>query len=318
MSSVIVGAAIGAVVGGVSSIYGIKSGNRNQIKAFKKQMQYLQMNYNYNQAALDRQERSMYDSAVSELFSLSMNAYQNNAQVEAALAETGTEGRSSKKIEQTIHGQTARQQTAIKESYTQEVWDVRGRKDALYISTKADVEQAKDTLKSNLVGGLPAFMQVLSSAAQGAAMGAATAGAGSALGSALSSSTTSALGSTAVNTAGSGPLVASGVQTSLGSGFLSSAGYSTITGATGAITTGSMTGSLASGASSGLAGGLGSGTLATQVASTGTTTSGASSSFLANFNTAMAKYQPYINMYNNFSKIGNALYTNTRRGGYYY
>lgn len=201
MSSVIVaGAAIGAVVGGVSSIYGIESGNRNQIKAFKKQMQYLQMNYNYNQAALDRQERSMYDSAVSELFSLSMNAYQNNAQVEAALAETGTEGRSSKKIEQTIHGQTARQQTAIKESYTQEVWDVRGRKDALYISTKADVEQAKDTLKSNLVGGLPAFMQVLSSAAQGAAIGAATAGVGSALGSAFSSSTSTAL-NTGANTA---------------------------------------------------------------------------------------------------------------------
>lgn len=205
MSSVIVaGAAIGAVVGGVSSIYGIESGNRNQIKAFKKQMQYLQMNYNYNQAALDRQERSMYDSAVSELFSLSMNAYQNNAQVEAALAETGTEGRSSKKIEQTIHGQTARQQTAIKESYTQEVWDVRGRKDALYISTKADVEQAKDTLKSNLVGGFPAFMQVLSSAAQGAAMGAATAGVGSALGSAFSSSTSTALNTgadTALNAA---------------------------------------------------------------------------------------------------------------------
>lgn len=327
MSSVIVaGAVIGAVVGGGSSLMGIKRGNRSQIKAFKKQMQYLQMNYNYNQAALDRQERSMYDSAMVELFNLSVNAHQNNAQIEAALAETGTEGRSSKKIEQTVHGQTARQETAIKEAYTQQVWDVRGKKDALYISTKADVDQSKDVLRSNLVGGLPAFMQVLNSAAQGAAIGAATAGAGSALGSALSSgastATTSALGSAAANTTGSGALVAGGVQTSLGSGFLSSAGYSTLTGATGAgagaITTGSMTGSLALGASSGLADGLGSGTLATQVASTGTATSGASSSFLANFNTAMAKYKPYINMYNSFSKIGNALYTNTRRGGYYY
>lgn len=313
MSSVIVaGAVIGAVVGGGSSLYGIKKGNRSQIKAFKKQMQYLQMNYNYNQAALDRQERSMYDSAMVELFNLSVNAHQNNAQIEAALAETGTEGRSSKKIEQTIHGQTARQETAVKESYTQQVWDVRGKKDALYISTKADVEQSKDLLRSNLVGGLPAFMQVLNSAAQGAAIGAATAGAGSALSSSASTATTT----------GSGALVAGGAQTSLGSGFLSSAGYSTLTGATGAgtgaITTGSMTGSLALGASLGLAGGSGSGTLATQVASTGTATSGASSSFLANFNTAMTKYQPYINMYNNFSKIGNVLYTNTRRGGYYY
>lgn len=204
MSSVIVaGAVIGAVVGGGSSLYGIKKGNRNQIKAFKKQMQYLQMNYNYNQAALDRQERSMYDSAMVELFNLSLNAHQNNAQVEAALAETGTEGRSSKKIEQTIHGQTARQETAVKEAYTQQVWDVRGKKDALYISTKAEVDQSKDVLRSNLVGGFPAFMQVLSSAAQGAAIGAATAGVGSALGSTLNAGASTALNagaSTAVNT----------------------------------------------------------------------------------------------------------------------
>lgn len=292
MSSVIVGAAIGAVVGGVSSLYGIKSGNRNQIKAFKKQMQYLQMNYNYNQAALDRQERSMYDSAVSELFSLSMNAYQNNAQVEAALAETGTEGRSSKKIEQTIHGQTARQQTAIKESYTQEVWDVRGRKDALYISTKADVEQAKDTLKSNLVGGLPAFMQVLSSAAQGAAMGAATAGAGSALGSAFSSST-----STALNTGANTALNAANTTVTTVA--------NTATNTAGGVAASKMAVDAISRASP----------VVTQTASTGANTG---VGFLARFNTAYAQNKPWIDFFDKIGKLGSYYNTNTRRGGYYY
>lgn len=193
MSGVVigVGAAIGAVVGGGSSIVGMKKANRSQIKAFKKQMEYLQKNYNYNQAALDRQEKSLYDSALAEMFAMSFNAYQNNAQIESALAETGVEGRSQEKVMQTVRGQSARQETATKEAYENEVWNIRGQKDALYIQTKVDVEQARDQLKGNLIGGSQAFMQFLGSAAQGAAIGAATAGIGSAVGGALAGGTAS-------------------------------------------------------------------------------------------------------------------------------
>lgn len=192
MSGVVigVGAAVGAVVGGGSSIYGMNKQNRNTLAAFKKQMKYLQTNYNYNQAALDRQERSMYDNALGELFTLSLNAYQNNSQIEAAIAETGLEGRSQEKIEQTIRGQTARQETATKEAYMMDVWNVRSQKDALYIQTKASVEQARDNLNNNLIYGSKAFQQFLGSTLQGAAIGAATAGfAGAATGAIGASST---------------------------------------------------------------------------------------------------------------------------------
>ena len=287
MSGVVigVGAVIGAVVGGGSSIYGIKKGNRNQIKAFKKQMQYLQMNYNYNQAALDRQERSMYDSAMVELFNLSLNAYQNNAQIEAALAETGTEGRTSEKIKQTIHGQTERQNTAVKEAYTQQVWDVRGKKDALYISTKADVEQSKDVLRSNLVGGLPAFMQVLNSAAQGAAIGAATAGAGSALGSAFNA----------------------GANTALNAGANTALNAATNTAANTAVNT--TAGAMAVDAISSAA------PTVTQTVSTGAKAGG---SFIARFNTAYAQHKPWIDFFDKIGKIGSYYDSNFKRGGYYY
>ena len=183
MSGVVIGAAVGAVVGGGSSIIGMNKQNRSTVGAFKKRMQYLQMNYNYNQAALDRQERSMYDNALGELFALSLNAYQNNAQIEAAIAETGLEGRSQEKIGQVVKGQTERQETATKEAYMMGVWDVRSQKDALYIQTKASVEQAKDNLDNSLIYGSRAFQQFLGGAIQGAAMGAAMGGAaGSALG----------------------------------------------------------------------------------------------------------------------------------------
>ena len=190
MSSVIVaGAIIGGVIGGGSSINSISKQNKQKTKAFLKQMEYLQRNYNYNQAALDRQERSRYDSALVDLFTMSLNSYQNNSQLEAALAETGTEGRSSEKIMQTVRGQTARQATSYKEAYLNDVWNIRGQKEALYISTKAEVEQAKDQLSASYIHGSQAFGQFVNGVAMGAALGAATAGAASAVGGAIGGQT---------------------------------------------------------------------------------------------------------------------------------
>lgn len=183
MSSVIVaGAIIGGVIGGGSSINSISKQNKQKTKAFLKQMEYLQRNYNYNQAALDRQERSRYDSALADLFTMSLNSYQNSSQLEASLAETGTEGRSSEKIMQTVRGQTARQVTSYKEAYLNDVWNIRGQKEALYISTKAEVEQAKDQLSASYIHGSQAFGQFVNGVATGAALGVATAGGASALG----------------------------------------------------------------------------------------------------------------------------------------
>lgn len=233
-----VGSAVGAVTFGGSSIYGMKKQNRNALAAFKKQMEYLQINYNYNQAALDRQERSMYDNALGELFALSLNAYQNNSQVEAAIAETGLEGRSQEKIKQTVRGQTARQETATKEAYMMDVWNVRSQKDALYIQTKASVEQARDNLNNNLIYGSKAFQQFLGSTIQGAAVGAATAGfAGSAIGAAGAGASGAGAGVDAIS--GAAPTVAKGA--SAGSlGVLKGAGAIN-TGST--LTLGSTTGS---------------------------------------------------------------------------
>lgn len=244
MSGVVigVGAAVGAVIGGGSSLHGISKQNRSMVKAFKKQMHYLQLNYNYNQASLDRQERSMYDSALGELFSLSLNAYQNNSQIEAAIAETGLDGRSQDKIKQTISGQTLRHETATKESYLNDVWNVRFQKDALYIQTKASVKQARDNLNNNLIGGSRAFQQFLGGAITGAAMGAATAGIGSAVGGALGGAAGGAGAVTAESFLASYGISASAVPT-LGASTMTSTGASTIA-STGASTGGSFLGNV--------------------------------------------------------------------------
>lgn len=316
MSGVVigVGAAVGAVVGGAGSLYGISKQNRSMVEAFKKKMHYLQLNYNYNQASLDRQERSMYDSALGELFSLSLNAYQNNSQIEAAIAETGLDGRSQDKIKQTISGQTLRQETATKEDYLNDVWNVRFQKDALYIQTKASVEQARDNLNNNLIGGSRAFQQFLSGSITGAAMGATTAGIGSAVGGALGGATAS----TATGALGGGAGAAGGAGAVTAESFLASYGISASTvptlGASTMASTGASTGSLAAlggagaVASTGMSGASSSASIA----------SNTGSSFLGNVVANYQQYKPYVDFVQQWANYYNSNITPRERGGYFY
>lgn len=300
MSSVIVaGAIIGGVIGGGSSINSISKQNKQKTKAFLKQMEYLQRNYNYNQAALDRKERSRYDSALVDLFTMSLNSYQNNSQLEAALAETGTEGRSSEKIMQTARGQTARQKTSYKEAYLNDVWNIRGQKEALYISTKAEVEQAKDQLSASYIHGTQAFGQFVNGVAMGAALGAATAGAASAVGGAI--------GGTAGGKTG-GMLAAE-----VGVDAISSAAP-TVTGANVAGGVSALEVTVGAGGVAALTSNASTGAVATNAASAGSNM-GFMDRVIANWDS----YDKYIKFFNQVANYGNMVQQATqRRRGYYY
>lgn len=323
MSGVVigVGAAVGAVIGGGSTLYSASKTNRNQIKAFKKQMYYMQLNYNYNQAALNRQERSLYDSAVGNLFNMSVNAFQNQSQVEAAQAESGIEGRSQDKLGQVIRGADLRQQTALKEAYEVDVWNVRSQKEALYIETKNAVEQARDNLSNSFIKGSKLYAQLFQGVTTGAALGAATAGIGSAVGGALGGATaTLATETTATGALGASAGIggAGAVNTSLGAGFLSSYGVAANSAVAGGVTTAASTG-LSSGALAGIGG-------AGALASTGM--SGASSSasiasntggnILGNVMSNYQQYKPYVDFIQQWSNYYNSNVLPRERGGYFY
>lgn len=296
MSSVIVaGAIIGGVIGGGSSIKSISKQNKQKTKAFLKQMEYLQRNYNYNQAALDRKERSRYDSALVDLFTMSLNSYQNNSQLEAALAETGTEGRSSGKILQTVRGQSARRETSYKEAYLNDVWNIRGQKEALYISTKAGVEQAKDQLSASYIHGTQAFGQFVNGVAMGAALGAATAGAASAVGGAFGGQTGGMLAAEAGVDA-----ISSAAPTVTGANVAGGVSALEVTGGAGgvaAITSNASTGAVA----------------------TNATSAGSNMGFMDRVITKWDSYDKYLKFYNQVANYGYAFQKATqRRRGYYY
>lgn len=316
MSGVVigVGAAVGAVIGGGSSLYGASKTNRNQIKAFKKQMYYMQLNYNYNQAALNRQERSLYDSAVGNLFNMSVNAFQNQSQVEAAQAESGVEGRTQDKLGQVIRGTNLRQQTALKESYEVDVWNVRSQKEALYIETKNAVEQARDNLSNSFIKGSKLYAQLFQGVTKGAALGAATAGIGSAVGGALGG----AMSSTATGALGGGAGAAGGAGAVTAESFLASYGISASTvptlGASTMASTGASTGSLAALGGAGAVASTGmSG--ATSSASIASNTGG---SILGNVTANYQQYKPYVDFIQQWSNYYNSNVLPRERGGYFY
>lgn len=288
--------AAGAVAGGGSSLWQKSKYNRSLTKAFKKQMYYAQMNYNWNQNQLTRQEQSAYDNAVSNLFQLSYNALQNNATVEASLAETGYEGRTAGQIKRSISGAVLRQKTALKDAYETDVVNIRSQKDALYVQMKNSVEQARDQLKSQYKGGISYLMEFLDTSAKGAAIGAFTAGAGSAL--------AGAAGGAAGGTGGS------------------------IAGTVGGETV--LAGTSSVGGSAGLSGAAGASALGTSTAgvTTSASTAGTGGSFMSNF---MANYSTMrtnnAGMFNFLDYLQNATgalnqgFNGGRRGsygGYYY
>lgn len=290
------GAVIGAVAGGGSSLWQKSKYNRSLTKAFKKQMYYAQMNYNWNQNQLTRQEQSAYDNAVSNLFQLSYNALQNNATVEASLAETGYEGRTAGQIKRSISGAVLRQKTALKDAYETDVVNIRSQKDALYVQMKNSVEQARDQLKSQYKGGISYLMEFLDTSAKGAAIGAFTAGAGSAL--------AGAAGGAAGGTGGS------------------------IAGTVGGETV--LAGTSRVGGSAGLSGAAGASALGTSTAgvTTSASTAGTGGSFMSNF---MANYSTmktqnqgmfnFLDYLQNATGSLNQSFNGGRRGsygGYYY
>lgn len=295
MSGIIAaGAVIGAVAGGGSSLWQKSKYNRSLTKAFKKQMYYAQMNYNWNQNQLTRQEQSAYDNAVSNLFQLSYNALQNNATVEASLAETGYEGRTAGQIKRSISGAVLRQKTALKDAYETDVVNIRSQKDALYVQMKNSVEQARDQLKSQYKGGISYLMEFLDTSAKGAAIGAFTAGAGSAL--------AGAAGGAAGGTGGS------------------------IAGTVGGETV--LAGTSSVGGSAGLSGAAGASALGTSTAGVTTSASTAGtggsfmSNFMANYSTMKTQNQGMFNFLDYMQNFTGAMNQGYNRrgsyGGYYY
>ena len=187
MSGFIVGGVVGGIMGFGSGVHGVRKSNKTVIKNFYKQLEAINKNYTYAQNELDKSAVYTYDEALAGLYQNSLNAFRNNSMVDAALGETGLEGRSQERVSRDVKGQTERQNDNIQSSFENAIYSIKSKKDALYVTYKSDVEYLRDFTGTQFTKGISGLMKIADATAQGAALGAVTGGAGGAFASGAAS-----------------------------------------------------------------------------------------------------------------------------------
>ena len=225
MSGFIVGGVVGGIMGFGSGVHGVRKSNNTVIKKFYKQLEVINKNYTYAQNELDKYAVYTYDEALAGLYQNSLNAFRNNSMVDAALGETGLEGRSQERVSRDVKGQTERQNDNIQSSFENAIYSIKSKKDALYVTYKSDVDYLRDFTGTQFTKGISGLMKIADSTAQGAALGAITGGAGGAFASGFTS---------AAGGATSGGFSAATMSSATLGGTAASGGFSsaTMTGAT--------------------------------------------------------------------------------------
>lgn len=161
----IIGAAIGTTVGLVGSIKSIRDTQKAMKESYLRQMETLMLNYNYNQNALNEEQRYTLAATKQNLFNLALNSTQNNAQVFAAQGETGYEGRTAGQITRAVEGQVERRKTSVIDNYEQQIKQIKDQRNALYIQTKRTVDQAEDNFNNMQTSDLENVFNVMNTAA---------------------------------------------------------------------------------------------------------------------------------------------------------
>ena len=247
MSGFIVGGVVGGIMGFGSGVHGVRKSNKTVIKNFYKQLEAINKNYTYAQNELDKSAVYTYDEALAGLYQNSLNAFRNNSMVDAALGETGLEGRSQERVSRDVKGQSERQNDNIQSSFENAIYSIKSKKDALYVTYKSDVDYLRDFTGTQFTKGISGLMKIADATAQGAALGAVTGGAGGAFASGVSS---------AAGGATSGGFSAATMSSATLGGTAASGGFSsaTMTGATlgGTATSGGFSAATMSGAGTSL------------------------------------------------------------------
>ena len=304
MSGFIVGGVVGGIMGFGSGVHGVRKSNKTVIKNFYKQLEVINKNYTYAQNELDKSAVYTYDEALAGLYQNSLNAFRNNSMVDAALGETGLEGRSQERVSRDVKGQTERQNDNIQSSFENAIYSIKSKKDALYVTYKSDVDYLRDFTGTQFTKGISGLMKIADSTAQGAALGAITGGAGGAFASGFTS---------AAGGATSGGFSAATMSSATLGGTAASGGFSAAT-MSGATLGGTAAGT--GGAAFGGATVSGAGTTLMSAGSGGFWGSMSSgwSNMLDNLPQIYERVNNYYSMYNaftsGFNKKGTTVYSN--------
>ena len=161
----------GAILGGGLSAFGIDSGNKAALKAYKAQAKALITNYNYGMVSLRTQGRSAFEEAARELQKHTINSMKNQSMVEVALSETGVEGRSQDRVMRDVRGYDAMTRASIKENFERQTYNLKQDAESMYQSTKSQINAARSQAQSQMTGGFASVLKIAQGVTSGAMLG---------------------------------------------------------------------------------------------------------------------------------------------------
>lgn len=94
---------------------------------------------NYSDANLKLNERDLKEQQVQELTETTLNGIRNQGMVRAAVAESGLEGNSMRRIERDVEGDTVKERAGITSSYDRDYAAIFGNRIANIENTKSAI-----------------------------------------------------------------------------------------------------------------------------------------------------------------------------------
>lgn len=176
-----IGMGVLAVAGATMSASQQAKAEGAAIDAQNRQAQEMVKQMNYSDANLKMQERDLKEQQVAELTETTLNGIRNQGMVRAAVAESGLEGNSMRRIERSVEGDTVKERAGITESYNRDYAAIFGNRIANIENTKSAVAGQGKIIKTS---PLAHALNVTSAGMQGYAMGSSIAGASSSGGAA--------------------------------------------------------------------------------------------------------------------------------------
>lgn len=130
---------MGWAVGALGQGIGQAMERVSAVDAYSNRVKALELSYNWAISESQRQANSVNKALRSELFNQQLNARQNQATVNAALAETGRESRGTGKIQQAMQAQTAIAEAGAISTAKQKIEDINSQMQAAYVQTSEQI-----------------------------------------------------------------------------------------------------------------------------------------------------------------------------------
>lgn len=167
----IIGAVAGGILGGFQASTAAKANNRAIAKNFEETVKALSTNYNYDVLKSRIGIQSEFDEARRTLLNLTFNSRQNQSTIRAAIAETGTEGRSVGKIEQAVEAHDLRTESSIKENSQIVTANYLRQMEADRLTTISQMEAAKVQGENSMISDQEQLFSMLTNSMKGATIG---------------------------------------------------------------------------------------------------------------------------------------------------